>query len=147
MRVQHLRFEIPSDADVERQAFDRRPVILDVCPDLLVVRVEMGIPRLIAQEIRGSKVVCLSAVPCVRRRGVLELWNAAVVLDAAVLHEVEAEPSLEYVVAGPTESRICNVVPESDTPLLEVLVALVAPDQIVTATKLVVSQYEARRVR
>src|SRR5689334_10430938 len=55
--VQHVALVIPSNAGVERQPGSRAPVILEVCSDLLVVRVVEWVSELEFQMLRNMEAV------------------------------------------------------------------------------------------
>ena len=110
--IQHVGLVIPSNSYIERQLLDRGPVVLQVRSKLLVTRLEERIPGTVLEPERGGKVVCLIAVAGVLSLRIGENRRAVVVLVDVVRREVQAKPTLDYMLASELESRVRNVIAE-----------------------------------
>ena len=118
--VEHVALVVPAHADVEQQALDRTPVVLEVRTELVVGRLHERIATTEPELERNLEVVGLISVSGVGGLRVVELWYEIVPLVDVVGVVVEAQTTLEDMLAHPLETGERYVVAEADT-LLDVL--------------------------
>src|SRR5256714_4684425 len=119
-RVEHVALIVPAHAEVEQQPLDRRPVILEVCTDLIVVLLHERVAATEPELERNLEIVGLVPVSGVRRLREVELRHEIISLVDIVRVMVEAESALEHVLARHLETGERDIVAEAES-LLDVL--------------------------
>src|SRR6185503_14731240 len=118
IRVQHVGLVIPPNAEIESQALDRTPIILEVGAELLVARLEERIPSSVP-EIEGRPVVVnLISITCIANVLVLKGWSGVVSLVDVVLGKSDTNSTLDHMFASELEPGVGKIITES-WPLLD----------------------------
>ena len=124
--VEHVGFEIPPNAQVERKPSRQAPIILQECANLLVVLLETRIAKLPIELIWISIIESENSGTPHDRIGKEEMWRLIVAFDDVVRQEIDVGAELEDVVAAGVESGVRDVITKAKPFLREILYARVA---------------------